>query len=203
MAGEPSGSIYRNITISDDGVLFATATTDTAASCTCHQSRAGVTIRAPWGTKTSSTGLVGAYAQTTAQYTMSEAEFDVERNIEVQTEHYSFCPIRSIVFLSATPGIVIPVRFFSVPYIFSFSDSIPPYDAHTAESIDGYNASFCPSGYRAAGYFVRKEKHGKGLGHKWVAWRGFVARPPYFSMRVCYGRAYGTGDVRPACNDPQ
>lgn len=192
MVGQPSGATYRNVTVNDDLVMFGTAVTDSSASCSCHSSRAGATIRAPWGTISSSTGIGAAWVQATVQYQLSEAEFPGD--VVFETDHYSFCPIQASVFIDLRLSNIIPVKPFisRLRYLASASDPEP----HAYGSDDVYERDDCYGYCQPAG---RIRKHGDNIGHLWMMISGLKVNLPYGDF--CYGRARKS-TVRPPCLQP-
>jgi hypothetical protein len=195
MSGEPTGTVYQNITPDDNLVVYVTAITNTAPSCTCHSSRASIAIYAPWASRTSSSGLTGAYAETTTGYQTSVPEFDPGADLIVETSHESFCPIRAIWFLNALVRTVVPVQRFVSRFVYwsYFSDPEP----HGPDSMDGYAAYQCVG--RCMGYDVQRRKHSLGHGHTYFERSGLT-----YNLRigrVCKGTERGR-DYKPECIQP-
>ncbi len=112
----PYGTTYRSQSVTGT-VLYASAVTDSSASCSCHQSSAAVTISAPGGTASNSTGLGGAYEVADAQYSLTDADF-TDSTIEVNNSFYSYCPIANTAFIDFGIEDWLPLRLIQAYYYY-------------------------------------------------------------------------------------
>ncbi len=112
----PYGTTYRSQSLAGT-VLYASAVTDSSASCSCHQSSASVTISAPGGTASNSTGLGGAYEVADAQYSLTDADF-TDSTIGVNNTFYSYCPIAGVAFIDFSIEDWLPLRYIQAYYYY-------------------------------------------------------------------------------------
>jgi len=199
MAGSsPTGAIYRNLTINDDLVLFATAITDTSSSCSCHTSSVGITIQAPAGTRSSYSGQGDAFAQATVRYQLNMADFEVERDVVFGTEHRSFCPISGFTFIAANPSSITKTKTFEVRYVW---DAEYSHENAYTKTDDFYWGSQAPSEPCKGACMVpwMHRPHDEGLGHAWVRHQGIAVK---LSWGISCGGKKLASSVKPACIPP-
>lgn len=107
----PYSSLYTVVTgVDDDGIIYATGTTNAFSGCNCHSVSTYTLITLPSGHQAGDTdpGGHGEVAQTTASLAMSGSDFQVDGTINVNTTHNAYCPISYTQFVNNEQTAVTP-----------------------------------------------------------------------------------------------